>query len=220
MKTLLFGLLLLSAWTSHASSDFEIDFAFGASTNYKAKNVNEDGTVSITLPKFSNPTGAGSIPIDSESNLDGVCKLYGLGSFVKNSLLLTDTSVKESIIINEIGRYSRITWGTTIKHIACQNTEEIPINVSKNYKEIFVNDDESVTIMQPRFRMNGVNLAIAGGSNLNAVCKFYGFKYYVDKSFQVEDYSWSLQVIIGPDSRFADYRNSSYFTAKSLMCRN
>lgn len=93
MKRILIGLLAIGSVSSYAMTEFEQALSESSvllreSRNYEAKHVNDDGSITIVRPKFSNPDGNGSMRLsggESLFNRDGVCKLFGAHSFVLNS---------------------------------------------------------------------------------------------------------------------------------------
>jgi hypothetical protein len=92
MKKLFLASLLLGSISSYAMTEFEQTLSenevlLQGSKNYEAKHVNDDGSITIVKPKFSNPDGSGSLrlSVENDSNLAGICKLFGAGSYVSNS---------------------------------------------------------------------------------------------------------------------------------------
>ena len=62
--------------------------------------------MSIVKPKFSNPTGGGALFLSIDSDLNGVCKLYGLSSYVENSIIDYDAHDGYSVHIDSASRFS------------------------------------------------------------------------------------------------------------------
>ena len=112
MKNLFLVALALGTSVAYANSAFEFELEhssslLGESKNYEAKHVNQDLTVSIVKPKFSNPTGDGALFLSATSDLSGVCKLYGLTSYVPNSKINYDASSGRSVIIDASSKFSK-----------------------------------------------------------------------------------------------------------------
>jgi hypothetical protein len=84
------------ASTTFANVDMDREDANFYSTNAKAITQNDDGSFTIILPKFKNPTGEGDIQISTASDMNGVCKLYGFES----SVLTTD-----SLLVTTVGNW-------------------------------------------------------------------------------------------------------------------
>jgi hypothetical protein len=99
--------LILGSIVAHANPELEHSSSrLVESKNYEAMYVNQDLTVSIVKPMFSNPTGDGSLYLSAKSDLDGVCRLYGLSSYVANSKLNYDASNK-SVAIDGNSKFNR-----------------------------------------------------------------------------------------------------------------
>ncbi len=112
MKKLFLVTMALGSILAHANSAFEFELEHSPSLlreskNYEAKHVNQDLTVSIVRPKFSNPAGDGALFLSAYSDFNGVCKLYGLTSYVPNSRILYDASSGSSVIIDASSKFSK-----------------------------------------------------------------------------------------------------------------
>ena len=128
MKKLLVGLLALGSVSSFAMTEFEINLSesfntLSGSKNYEAKYINDDGSISIIKPRFSNPEGNGNLYISQFSDLNGLCKLYDLGDYVSNSgrtfLKRTSSLV---VRINSNARFSQFDTSranSAIKSLMC-----------------------------------------------------------------------------------------------------
>src|SRR5690606_38125373 len=102
------------------------DELFRSSINYAAKYQNEDGTITISHPKFSNPTGNGAKFIATGSSLDGVCKLYGLGTVVYNALLDDYGHMNSNVKINDQGQFAGYADHPAITKISCVSLTPLP----------------------------------------------------------------------------------------------
>jgi hypothetical protein len=99
-----------------------------------AENIvnNDDGSITIVRPKFSNPDGAGGLRLSFENdlNLSGICKLFGARSYVPHSALpeVIYTSLYEAawhkfVRISSKGRFERFDRATLkdpIKSLMCR----------------------------------------------------------------------------------------------------
>lgn len=215
MKKILIGFTLIMSFTALAQSK-----------NYESKLVNDDGTVSIVKPKFSDPTGSGKkLPVSAYSKLDGVCKLYGLGPYVEKSLISYDSyyspdkSSKYALISAE-GRFRGFDIFRRIGSLACQG-QTIPSS-SQNYLKLSINDDGTTTLLMPRFKMHGTNYVINVDSDLDGVCKLYGFKAYVASSlvdFVHMPYDFGRSVVISQESIFEAFKiKRDVLAIKSIVC--
>ena len=214
MKTLLLLTLALGSLAAHASK---------VSTNYEAKYLNENLTVSIVKPKFSNPSGEGALLLSVNSDYDGVCKLYGLNSYVQFSELNFNAGTGNNVVIDSSSSFKRFESNIdqfTIGTITCNPAKNLPVPVSENYEDRFDNDDESVTIKTPQFRMNGQNLYISENSELTGVCKLYGLSSYVQNSLFRLSVDKGNSVLVDTSSRFNNFdSNQEVYAIGSLICR-
>lgn len=169
----------------------------GPSKNYLEITANNDGSVTIWEPRFSNPTGIGSLPIDEKSDLtSGVCKLFGFksaqGYFLKNIPGPAAVAVR----INKNGKLSQISRATSkqglyvFQAIICSVDADIydpevasppPMpTVEQRAEKVFVNDDGSITLYRP-FVAGPKNSKFWINFNSSAyeTCKYFGFSKYV-----------------------------------------
>lgn len=229
MKKLLCALLALGSLSSFAMTDFEINLlensnTFTGSENYEAKYTNDDGSISIIKPKFSNPEGNGSLYISAASDLGGLCKLYGLGRYVPNSIRALNKGPVVMVRINSNARFSQFDYSSGISAIDRFTCEPIggipyPALVSDNHAGFFHNDDGSTTIVKPEFQINGSSSYISESSDLNGLCKLYGFGSYVPNSKRIFNQGPVNIVRINSNARFSKFDYSSFIYAiKSLMC--
>lgn len=233
MKKILFVLLAIGSFSTFAMSDFEMGLTddmqlFKGSKNYKAKYINDDGTISIVKPKFSNPKGSGDAYISNSSNLDGLCKLYGLGSFVKNSLTTFKLGYYGQLVrVNSDARFSNFDSSNTtntVKSFSCNPIQAAQSSnlKSDNYRGLYFNDDGTVTLLKPRFKINGSNSYFSTESNMNGLCKLYGFGNYVHNSLSTFKLGYHGRVVkINKKARFINFNSPyNYITVKSLMCES
>lgn len=61
----------------------------------------------------------------------------------------------------------------------------MPLPVSQNFERTHLNDDVSSTIINPRFKINGLDGHFATTKNLDGVCFLYGLDHYVLHSLGV-----------------------------------
>jgi hypothetical protein len=228
LQNLIFTALTLVTPLAHAQSGFEFELANSAtllaeSKSYEAKHINQDLTVSIQMPKFSNPTGEGALFLSISSDLNGVCQLFGLKTYVANSKINFDATSGRNVIIDassKFGRFGSNSYEYAIGTITCDTGENKPIPVSDNLSARLVNDDESVTLKTPKFMMNGQNMYISSNSDLNGVCKLYGLKTYVPNSKINLDVTSGKSVNVNAASKFRDFDLIAVgYVIGSLICR-
>ncbi len=181
------------------------------STNYEAIRKNDDGSVSIIKPKYRAPNGQNLRLMATGSSLDGVCKLYGFVSYVRNSLLSHDDSNSVGVKINASGRFggyldNRTEVGHLIDSLACSTGSEPGGNPGAR---TIRNDDGSVSIMAPTFRLNGTSYRLmSNGSSMDGICRLFGLPGYVPNSAITHDDNQTVGVLINSASQFAGYRYS------------
>lgn len=227
MKNYIFIALMLGTTMVDASgleSEFmHPSFWLQESKNYDAKYVNQDLTVSIINPMFSNPTGDGAILISRKSDRNGVCKFYGLSSYVDYSFIDFNAGSERSVIIDASSKLNKIdsefpTYA--IGTITCNPIENNPIPVSDNLRGRYINDDGSVTINTPKFMMNGQNRYISTNSDRNGVCKLYGLTSYVEYSLIDFNAGPGRSIIINASSKFSKFApHPENYAIRSLICR-
>ena len=231
MKKLLIGLLALGSVSSFAMTEFEINLSesfntLNGSKNYEAKYINDDGSISIIKPRFSNPEGNGNLYISQLSDLNGLCKLYGLGDYVSNSRRTFKQRTSGLVVrIDSNARFSKFDPSLTknaIESFSCTPVEGMPSPtlISDNHNSVFQNDDGSTTILRPKFKINGKNLYISQLSDLNGLCKLYGLGDYVSNSRRTfNERTPSLVVRINSNARFSQFDPPLLnYAVKSLMC--
>jgi hypothetical protein len=231
MKKLLVGLLALGSVSSFAMTEFEINLSesfntLSGSKNYEAKYINDDGSISIIKPRFSNPEGNGNLYISQFSDLNGLCKLYGLGDYVSNSRRKFNQRTFGLVVrINSNARFSQFDPSLTsnaIESFSCTPVEGMPSPtlISDNHTGVFQNDDGSTTIVKPKFKINGKNSYISELSDLNGLCKLYGLGDYVSNSRKnFNQGRFGLVVRINSNARFSQFDASNSKDAiESLMC--
>ena len=131
MEKLLIASLLLGSISSYAMTEFqqtlsENEVLLQGSKNYESKHVNDDGSITIVKPKFSNPDGSGSLRLSAvkyETNLPGICKLFGAGSYVSNSTLYESASGTLVRISNNgtFDRFDSSSSSNAIKSLICRH---------------------------------------------------------------------------------------------------
>lgn len=185
--------------------------SFAASTNFDSIYINDDGSVSIIGPHFKDPTGDGNRDINPDSDLNGVCKLFGYGAVIPSSMQYYD-SHRETVLINSDGRFSNFANGYAITNLACQ--ADMPV-FKNNYGRLLTNDDGSVTVVRPQFNMNGQTFRINPDSDLNGICRLYGMQNFINNSMKYED-THQATVHVNSTSKFGYYANGYGIT--SMMC--
>jgi hypothetical protein len=233
MKKSLASLFLLSSLSAFALTEFQTQLSesqslLQASTNYEAKDLNDDGSTYILNPKFSNPQGQGSLYISQNSDLNGLCKLYGLGNYVSNSYRTFNQGTSGSVVrINFDARFEKFDSSNNTNAISTFSCEPVggmpnPSLISTNLEGPYLNDDGSVTIVKPKFKFNGSPTYISQNSDLNGLCKLYGLGNYVTNSYRTFNQGTSGSVVrINSNARFERMDASNNTNAiSSLICSN
>lgn len=102
--------------------NLKVPMPLRTSHNYKGKFHNDDGTTTIQEPKFllSNT----NLPISSSSDLNGVCMLYGLTSYVEHSridhVISDGSNANATIASNAHLEYGPIIDFYNIESLICQ----------------------------------------------------------------------------------------------------
>lgn len=231
MKTLVLTISLLGSFSAFAMSEFELSLSedvtfLQGSKNYEGKYLNDDGSMSIYKPKFSNADGNGSKYISVNSSYNGLCKLYGLGTFIPGSAKSFKQDSTDSVVkINSSGRFQEFVLSRTINAVrtfACAPITGMPRPslVSGNHSGIFLNDDGSKTVLYPRFKMDAYIMGVSLYSNMQGLCKLYGLGSYVENSIvhmNKEVPGYVVKVNSGAQFQEFDYARDTYYI-QSFMC--
>ena len=155
--------------------------------------------------------------------MDGVCKIFGLASYVANSEVNYNAGSGTSVVLDGNAQFSRFDSNSTsyaIGSLACASAPSLPIPVSDNHAGRTLNDDGSTTIKTPKFIMNGSNLFVSANSDMNGVCKIYGLMSYVANSEVNYNAGSGTSVVLDNTSHFKRYdSNSENYAVGSLICR-
>jgi hypothetical protein len=194
---------------------------------YEEIDQNDDGSITIINPKIMN--NGGFLPVGSHSDLNGVCRLYGYATYVYNSAIPYG-NFSETALINKDGRFNEI--GTSpmfqsrnaiITKITCSNdTQNTPI--FKRYDELERNSGGSVTIINPKFGpVEDAVLPLSSHSDLNGVCRLYGYATYVYNS-AIPYGNFSETALINEDGRFNKIGTPLMFQSRNaiitkIICR-
>jgi hypothetical protein len=243
VKKLMIGIFALGSICSHAMTEFELSLSesevlLQGSKNYEAQYVNDDGSITFVRPKFANPEGTGSLRLsaENESNLAGICKLFGAGSYVSNSVTFdnfegSSTVVPRHVRISSIGTFE--TFDTSkhydpVRTLICMSPEPTSQLVpSDNAEKILTNNDGSITIVRPKFSnpdgIGGSRLSVGEKvSNLDGICKLFGAGSYVPNSLTIESLTitGNRLVRISSNGTFERFdRNNDYKQVRTLICR-
>jgi len=216
------GGALASGFVPTISNSFEMGVA---SKNYDSIITNDDARVTLMGPKFSAADGQ-TRWLSSSSDLDGVCLLFGYEKAVA-SALLTDWNFDRTVVIDSSGRFasfrgvSEKSLNPRIASIMCETGAPVSKS-SRLEKPPILNDDGTSTLMGPSFGSpDGSVLWISLFSDLNGVCKLYGFGSAIPASIQASG-DFERTVMVGGDGRFSSFRGYSYLVYNrrivSLMC--
>lgn len=169
-----------------------------SSRNAENISTNDDGTVTIIKPMFSNADGTGNLKIsiseENNSNLDGVCRLFGQGKYVSNSVRYVDARNSSTlVVISSWGTFEKFEPGyrkNAIESLLCFPPVHFQSRPSKNAESIFHNDDGAITIYRPMFSdpdgTGNLRISVEDESNLEGVCKLFGKEKYVSNSARYE----------------------------------
>lgn len=189
-----------------------------ASTNYEAIYTNDDGSVTIINPKFSYPgTSKG---ISRNSNLDGVCRLYGFDkSMGPQAMTFNEKGDVNTVHIDINGKLNSTTAQYyPISKIAC--TENYPTYVtSRLADDIQFNSDNSVTLVNPYFGNEYFKERISRMSNLDGVCKMFGFESARQLSLASDEKAPVGTVNINQLGRISKF-NDQYYPIATLICND
>jgi hypothetical protein len=163
---------------------------FVLSINLFSQEQSDDGTYLYRMPKYKR------FYIFRLSNPDGVCKYLGhakgaaTGSVEFTTICpgcVNHKTVKSMInhhghLVNNIKGYDH----EVIKHISCFNNDHQKIS-SRRYEERYEIENKT-RLLNPKFKYGQDIRQISVTSDLDAVCKIFGLKYYqphslVKKSF-------------------------------------
>lgn len=98
---------------------------------------NDDGTLTILNPEVGFYLGNVS-KVSAASNADGLCRYFGLGKALPNSITSEGDSSSPLIVINNLGaaasltNYSSSSYNKYVKSVICESTSRIPRNDEMN----------------------------------------------------------------------------------------
>jgi len=175
-----------------------------ASNNAKIL-FNNDGTATLELPFFN-----ASHFLSLNSNLDGVCKLFGLGQHIPNSLIEDTLRAQVVANVDVNGRFSKYELlPGRIASLLCDTSGLTFAYVSK--KEYADN-----TAFQDLTVSNGAFYRpISRDSSLNFICKQFGFNRY--NSFKSSD-TKMISLVTDKAGRGVDLH--LHFPLTEIYCRN
>ncbi len=191
------------------------------SENYDSIHENDDGSVTIVKPKFKSLNSDKNLLLSLKSDLNGVCKLFGLGDYVDNSFQ-AQWSRESKIVLDDSGSFHQYNHekGNYLDSLICKKLNQTEIPVSKNYEKLIVNDDNSVTVLKPMFSnaTGSGNLSISTSTKVSDLCKFYGFNQYVEKS-ATRRYTKNSRVRLNSDGTFKKLIHDSGDYYHSFTCK-
>lgn len=199
--------------------------ALGASKNYGSLITATDGSTIIIGPRFQyNGINYG---ISENSDLNGVCKLYGFKGAVENSVTTEqgigeNDNFLEAVRISGAGTMSGFDDRSIVYNIGCV-TGEVAVP-SRDFAGISRSDDGSVVIRGPFYRLGSETLPLSFNSVEDGVCKLYGFGSYIEGSLQTgsaggEGNEEGRAVVISGYGKFARI-NTNGTTIETIACRD
>jgi hypothetical protein len=221
MKSLLIVMITLASISAIAFTPYDVNQEH--SRNYRAIYTNDDLSISIFVPRFSNPDGGGNLFLSPNSDLDGVCRLYGLNSYVEKSVWFSTNSMMNNLKVQIGSNGYFYQFEKTVKHIfflSCTRFNQPTIPISQNYLKKLLNDDGSITFVEPRFKFNGADSSLSPKSDLNSICRLYGAHTYVNNSLTLTNINEELIITLNANSTFDSWslgRNSPVI--KTIICR-
>jgi hypothetical protein len=99
---------------------------------------NDDGTLTLLNPEVGFYLGNSLAKVSASSDADGLCRYFGLGKSLPNSIVAEGDSSTELIVINNLGsassltRYSSSSYNKYVKSVICEATTRIPRNDEMN----------------------------------------------------------------------------------------
>lgn len=94
------------------------------SSNAATILTNDDGSKTVIKPRFSNADGKGNLElsVEDDSNLEGICKLFGLGAYVPHSSVFSYTD-NTLVRISKDGKFERFDSGrdkNALRSLICE----------------------------------------------------------------------------------------------------
>ncbi len=184
---------------------------YSASQNYKKLIKNPDASVIIVNPLFKNVDGDKGI--SRGSDLNGVCKLFGFKSSMNSAMTHDSSKSTYTVSIGADGRLTEINSGFfPIYEIACDASNVLKPQVNTE-AQISLNDDGSYSILVPKFS----GKRISRGSDLNEVCRSFGFSKSVNQAMVYDNSKSTDTVSIGSNGRMTEL-NSGFYPIHILIC--
>jgi hypothetical protein len=117
-----------------------------SSTRVKPRQ-NDDGTLTLLNPETGFYLGNVISKVSAASSADGLCRYFGLGKALPNSMVSEGDSGSSLIVINNLGaasgltNYSSNSYNRYVKSIICEATSRIPRN-DEMYETVQINRRE------------------------------------------------------------------------------
>jgi hypothetical protein len=198
---------------------------------YEAKLENDDGSIT-----FLNPTLQGHVISGlsrTEPDRLTICKAMGLpGESVvgvhANAQAFKPFGDQVPALSLSYGRQNGFESDSNswIDRITCRS-ELTPKKISTRATRITLNDDQTVTITQPRFRSPGNRECTLASSNarsastLDGVCRLYGFKQAVREGTRESLRIAGCKAVIDSEGRLADViTDLGVAVLETLTCQN
>lgn len=194
------------------------------STNYQRIEKNDDGSESIVEPRFA--MNGTHYYYSSHQDVNQVCRRFGYDSAVPHSALYSSTcndaygcKNNYGVVLGADGNFGKFIpsdeadpWGEKINMVACKKAGA-PAAASRR-AEIQRNDDGSVSLLDPRFRINGTDYPFSIHQDGTAICRLFGYKEAVSGSAAYSDTCndvygcGNYTVALGEDGKFAKFVGS------------
>ena len=205
------------------------------SRNYTSVVTNDDGRVTIIAPKFKSGDGENHW-LSTTSDLNGACMLFGYPAAVSAGVQFGPYFDIRTIVIDSQGHFSSfldsVGYNAEVRILSLMcETGATPATSSRLSQPPIQNDDGTFTLMAPKFGSpdsngpwspNGNVLWLSTSSDLNGVCKLYGFRRAITAGLQTYPSQDDLTVVIGGDSKFRSFSKQVGYRAvsriSSLIC--
>jgi hypothetical protein len=139
------------------------------------------------------------------------CPILSLSMFLSQNLefILYSNQILSKLTPNIGDQLMRKTFITTLALLTSIST----FAASTNYDQLKMNDDGTSTIIGPKFKVaTGSQSNLSARSNMNGVCKLYGYDFMIGNSAVKTGDDRSKTTVIGSNGRFSStysYNNST-----------
>ncbi len=219
MKYVLFSLFFL--YHLNAFAEFSAD----------SVQENDDGTIRIVRPHLDDKAKGQSISVHYElSSPYGVCRAFG---FEEPIAVYSDNNTpKISVVLNRKGEIDSIlskreakeksNTSSSIEEISCQLNQDPKItHTSARAEKIQVLELGKVEIANPTYGfIKGKESPFSELTNLNGLCRLYGFERVSEREVTISNDKSSWTVILNREGRFLKFSDERVRTIEKIVCMN